>query len=125
MNTPQTLRFTIPGALPGLNEIVAANRKSRYTGAEQKRDTQAFIAPFVPRPIATLRSPVVVTIAWHEKDARRDPDNVNAGVKFVLDTLTALGVLVGDGRKHIAGITHRVTTDRANPRVEVTIEGAS
>lgn len=122
MTSPRTLRFTIPGRLPGLNEMTLANRGNRYGGAKQKRDAQAVITPYVPRPIMTLRSPVAVMIHWHEPNARRDPDNVSAGGKFVLDALVTLGVLRGDGRKHIASIEHRVTTDKANPRIDVTVE---
>jgi hypothetical protein len=120
--TPRTLTFTIPGRLPGLNEVIRVGRGNRYGGARQKQVTEALITPYVPRPITTLRSPVTVTVVWHEKDARRDPDNVTAGTKFILDTLVALGVLLGDGRKHIASITHRVTTDKSDPRVVVCVE---
>jgi len=125
MNTPQTLSFVIPGRLPGLNDVIRVGRGNRYGAAKQKQVTEAYIRPYLPRPIA-LTYPVVVAFTWVEPDKRRDLDNVAAaGAKFILDACTAAGVLAGDSQRFIAGITHRVTTDRANPRVEVTIEGAS
>ena len=125
MNTPQTLSFVIPGRLPGLNEVIRVGRGNRFGGAKQKQVTEAYIRPYLPKPIA-LAYPVVVGFTWYEPDRRRDPDNIAAaGAKFVLDACTKAGVLMGDSQRFIAGITHRVTTDRANPRVEVTIEGAS
>lgn len=118
-----SVHFVVPGTLPGLNEIIAANRSNRFTGAKQKRQAQARIVPFLPRP-KSLRYPVNVSIVWHEKDKRRDPDNIMAGTKFILDALVAAGVLSGDSQRYIQSITHSVRTDRKNPRVEVTIEEA-
>jgi len=120
-----TLRFTIPGSLPSLNVYTLANRGNRFGGNRAKKAAQACITPYLPRPIDTLRYPVGVTIVWHERDNRRDPDNVMFGAKFILDALVNAGVLDGDSRRHIAAIAHRVTTDRVRPRVEVTIEDAS
>ena len=122
MNTPRTLSFIIPGRLPGLNEVIRVGRGNRFGGAKQKSDATAFITPYLPKPIP-LTYPVVVGFTWFEPDRRRDPDNIAAaGAKFILDSCTKVGVLAGDSQRFIAGITHRVTTDRANPRVEVTIE---
>jgi Holliday junction resolvase RusA-like endonuclease len=123
MTSPRTLRFTIDGRLPGLNEVIRVGRGNRFGAAKQKRETQEFIAPFVPRPIARLESPVTVTVVFYEKDARRDADNVLAGgLKFILDTLVALGAIQGDGRKHVGTPIPDVQTDRTRPRIEVTVE---
>jgi len=122
---PQTLSFVIPGRLPGLNEVIRVGRGNRFGGAKQKQVAEAMICPYLPKPIP-LDYPVVVGFTWFEPDKRRDPDNIAAaGAKFILDAMVAAKVLRGDSQRFIAGITHRVTTDRANPRVEVTIEGAS
>lgn len=121
--TPRTLTFTIHGRLPGLNDVIRVGRGNKYGAAKQKREQQEFIGLFVPRPITTLRSPVTVTVVFHEKDERRDADNIVAGgVKFILDTLVALGSIAGDGRRHIVGAPAcNVRTDRAHPRIDVTL----
>ena len=38
-------KFTIPGRLDGMNEIIAANRKSPYIGAKEKRTSCGMTAP--------------------------------------------------------------------------------
>jgi len=116
--------FIIHGRLPGLNEIIDACRSNRYEAASQKRATEADVAwairAFSLKPVT---GSVWVTCRWYEATSRRDPDNVFAGVKFILDALVTAGVLEGDGQRHIAGITHELAHDRLHPRVEVTLEG--
>jgi len=121
--------FWVPGPLPGQNEIIAAaksgrgkgnafsRQKSAWTNAVSLRARAARIGPFP--------SPVTIECVWREPSARRDPDNVCAGIKFVLDGLVEANVIHGDGRKHIAKITHEVETmERPGgyPGVYVTIE---
>lgn len=122
--TPTTLRFTIPGTLPGLNDYVYSCRANRYSGNRAKRDAEACITPFLPRPVGELRYPVAVSVVWWEPTNRRDVDNVTFGIKFVLDALVSRGLLRGDGRRYVRRITHDVATDRARPRIEVEVEEA-
>jgi Holliday junction resolvase RusA-like endonuclease len=119
------LNFTIPNdpkdyRIPGLNEIIAANRTNRFGGAKQKRDAQAHVVKYIPE-YKVSKYPVLVDIVWYEKDNRRDVDNVNAGVKFLLDALVNEGVLEDDSRKYVRAVRHDVLTDKNNPRIEVTI----
>jgi hypothetical protein len=68
---------------------------------------------------------VSVTCLWREPDARRDPDNVHAGVKFILDGLVDAKVIPSDRRKHIVRVSHDVETmakPGGHPGVYVTIE---
>ncbi|NLY47586.1 MAG: RusA family crossover junction endodeoxyribonuclease, partial [Clostridiales bacterium] len=62
-----------------------------------------------------------LVITWFEPDRRRDPDNIMAGQKFILDGLVAAGAIPNDSQKHIKGIVHRFKVDRKEPRVEVEI----
>jgi Holliday junction resolvase RusA-like endonuclease len=66
---------------------------------------------------------VVLVITWYEPDRRRDPDNIMAGQKFILDGLVAAGTIPNDSQKYVRGIVHRFKVDRKNPRVEVEIVG--
>lgn len=116
-----SLLFTIPGRLPGLNDYTKANRTHVHVGSKMKRDAEALVTQYLPA-YRVKSYPVVIHILWVEKDDRRDPDNVAFAVKFILDAMVTAGVLVGDGRKHIAGIRHEVITDKAAPRVTVEIE---
>lgn len=42
---------------------------------------------------------VVIIITWYEPDERRDPDNIMAGQKFILDGLVAAGTIPNDSQK--------------------------
>jgi Holliday junction resolvase RusA-like endonuclease len=67
---------------------------------------------------------VDITITWYEPNAKRDPDNITGGQKFILDGLVTAGVIQGDTQKYINSIKHLWGVDRENPRVEVQIEEA-
>ena len=83
-----TNHFRIPYALPGLNEIIAANRRNRYKGANLKATTEQGIRLQIRvamnaglcRPI---EKPCRIVITWGEKNRRRDLDNIFSAKKFV------------------------------------------
>ena len=120
------MKFDIEGRLPGLNEMIDAAKKGKgkyqpYALMKEEYTTMiAWIAKKMPR-----FEKVVLIITWYEPDSRRDPDNIMAGQKFILDGLVAAGVLPGDSQKYIAGIVHRFRVDKQNPRVEVEIIDAT
>jgi len=117
-------QFTIRGTLPSQNAVVAANRANRYGGARLKSETQdAIVWSAKAAHLEPVTGPAVVTCAWYEIDRARDVDNIQSGVKFILDALQEAGILQGDGQKHVTHVQHEpVQVDRANPRVVVTIE---
>lgn len=118
-----TYRLVIPGSLPGLNEYIEAERRSKYAAAGMKRRAEAVIAAAAREQLRGVRltGPVVMGYTWVEKNRRRDRDNVAFARKFVQDALVRCGVLRGDGWKEIAGFTDAFAVDRERPRVEVTL----
>jgi hypothetical protein len=116
-----TQTFTVPGPLPGMNEFTGKGSRWVYTGLKQKWGgicTQSILAAKLrPMPWAIVRC------AWFEPSAKRDPDNIAVGLKFVLDALTHAKVLPNDGFVNVLEIHHRFAVDRHDPRVEVTLEG--
>jgi hypothetical protein len=126
--------IVIEGRLPGENEIIALNHRFRshsgkrfYPYYEEKGRIENLIRFAVLATRGALRPtsyPVRVVFHWHEEDARRDPDNVSAAQKFILDGLVRSQVLPGDGRKYISSLHHFFHTDKVRPRVEVTIESS-
>jgi len=101
--------------LPNLNDMLKAKgseysrgggrRMSAYTLMKRKYETLI---------IAELRSQGCIPEApykqiefsalWVEKDRRRDPDNVDAGRKFILDAMVTARVLMNDGYANIASL---------------------
>lgn len=119
-------RFTVSGGLPGLNDIVGVARSNRFASASQKKkETQRCQWAVISGQVPTYTGPVLIAFKWIEKDLRRDPDNICAGAKFILDALVELGRIPNDNQKWVKGITHEFPPpDKANPRVEITLNDA-
>lgn len=96
----------IPGRLPGMNEIIKAARTNKYQAAKQKKTFTelVFWQTKYPQPVKT---PVSILCVWYEKNKRRDPDNISAGIKFILDGLVHAKILQNDGWDQIKRIEHR------------------
>lgn len=114
-----THHITVHGTMPGMNEIIAASKKHYAAYAKlKKQHTENVIQSAEGLP--EIRA-AHFAFDWYAKDKRRDPDNIASGVKFLLDGLVEAGVLPNDGWKEVLSITHTFHTDKAQPRVEVSI----
>ncbi len=112
------IKLTIPGELPDLNTIIAAS-KAHYGQYSDAKSTATGIVSWLATSLPRGIKRVHVVCHWYCKNKRKDPDNVAAGVKFILDGLVHTGVLENDGWRQIAGIDHRFSVDKKSPRVEV------
>ena len=95
---------TFNGKLPGLNEIIKASKAHWACYSKMKKEhTDMFI-------ILTKNFPkfeeVHIKFNWYYKNATRDPDNMMAGQKFVLDALVKNGIIPDDTGKYIKTIVH-------------------
>jgi Holliday junction resolvase RusA-like endonuclease len=109
----------IPGRLPGLNEIIDA-AKSHFGEYASMKETYTNMVGWLAKKLPTYEK-VALIITWYEPDRRRDPDNIMAGQKFILDGMVQAGTIPNDSQKHIKGILHRFDVDKKNPRIEVEI----
>lgn len=119
------MRFIIPGRLPCMNDLIAANRLNKYAGAGVKKKTQKEII-LILRPQVNgqkFTEKVNVRIEYYEKDMRRDEDNVMSAAKFILDALQEMELIPNDSRKYVH-LTQEVFTDRDNPRIEIEVNEA-
>ena len=117
-------KIVIPGRLVGMNEIIAANRKSPYVGAKQKKQQQGLVVRTIQfqRIKAVKNYPVKIKINWFEKNYSRDADNITAAKKFIFDALQETNVLRNDRIREINRLSEAFYVDKLNPRIEVTIE---
>lgn len=113
------MRIVIPGELPGMNEIISAAKAHYGQYSSAKADYTGLVAAKAIGHKQVNRA--TVRCHWYAATRRRDPDNIMAGVKFIMDGLVAAGVLPGDGWRYVAGIEHTFSLDREHPRVEVEI----
>lgn len=117
------MKFTIEGRLPGLNEIVNQARYNRYAGAAQKKkETKRCALEIIQQTTGRIKGPFAIRVTWIERDLRRDPDNVCAGIKFIADALVEVGRIPNDTREFVKEIRHVFPVpDKAHPRIEVEI----
>lgn len=108
----RTAAFFVSGPLPGQNEIIALHNAYRAKSArgkmrnayvaEKKKQTQRIaelaLAAKVPKMVRAY-----FVMEWFEAKRNRNPDNIAAAIKFVLDGLVTARVLVNDGWSEIAG----------------------
>ena len=121
--TKKTASFTIYGRLDGLNQYVNACRSNKYQGAKAKTKNERLIKAHIDDQLTGIqfKRPVSILFRWYEPNRKRDLDNVCSAKKFIQDALVKMGVLEGDGWRHIAGFTDEFYIDKDNPRIEVTI----
>ena len=118
-------RIIIPGRLVGLNEYTRACRSHWSRGSRLKRQQTELVAWYARAAGARgHEGPVEVTCEWHERDARRDLDNVAFAAKFVLDGLVMAKVIAGDDQAHVTGIRHVFAVCPDWPRVVVEVRDA-
>lgn len=112
-----------PGRLPGLNEIIDAAKqgKGKYQPYAIMKDHYTSEIGWLAKKLPKYNK-VDITITWYEPNLRRDPDNIMAGQKFILDGLVAGGAIPKDTRRHVNSITHIPELDRENPRVEIEVQ---
>jgi hypothetical protein len=113
--TEPSFRFWVPGPLPGMNEIVKAAKGAGGKGygyAKLKSmwtETVAMHALAASIPKGKL-SRVRLSMRWIEKrgehGSERDPDNIEAGQKFLWDGLVRAKILPNDRRVNNAGSSH-------------------
>jgi len=114
-----TQTFFIPGPLPGANDII---RKHWRVYDKLKREWGGICAVYIRKAKLTPVASCHLSLVWHEKNERRDFDNICFGVKFLADSLVACGIIKDDKRKYVTGIAHRVIVDYKWQGVVVTLE---
>lgn len=107
--------FVIDHGLPTLNEIIKASKRHWGTYSAMKKKYNDFIVSTITGAGCIPDTPhqrVDVTCTWHENGKKRDPDNVMAGIKFVLDAMVSVGIIENDTRDDIGSITHRIVVGK-------------
>ena len=119
------MKLTVWGTLPGLNEIIAENRRNYHAGAKLKKEAQYTVEVYAKKTLKRWRAskPVFMHYTWYEPNTKRDKDNICAGGrKIIQDALVKIEVLPGDGWHDIVGFSDSFRVDKQEPRIEVEIE---
>lgn len=120
-----SLQVIIPGELTDLNKYIEAERGNKYKGAKIKEvETNVVRAACHPLFVADRKVagyPLDVRIHWFCKDRMKDPDNIAAAKKFIMDGLVLAEIIENDGWKQIRSFCDRFSIDRNFPRIVVTL----
>lgn len=122
----------IPGAVPGLNEILTARST---VGRGPKGGLYTAYAPikraWSERVVMMVRAQQIkpvgdrgayLTYVFFEETRKRDPSNfVAGGLKVIEDGLQDAGIIANDGWKHILGFATYWDVDKKNPGTAVFI----
>ena len=109
--------FVIDQQLPSLNEYVNKCRTHSIKGAQFKEEVEQQIWLYILRALSTKtlkrvnNYPVEINIEWHEKDYKRDVDNIKSAAKFILDTMVKTKIIKDDGRKYVSQVYDLVVDD--------------
>lgn len=107
------IRLKIPMRLPSLNEYTAKCRIQRGTwnaGNHMKRKTQDDLFVYLLK-LPQFKKPIRIHFLWHEKNRKRDLDNVSFAKKFILDAMQECGRLPNDNSKYILGFADEAVYD--------------
>lgn len=98
----------IPGPLPGMNEIVGAAKGFGGRGYGYSKMKKLWTDTVKLRALAAKlpkMKRVRLHFSWVEKNQRRDPENIAAAKKFILDGLVEARIIPDDGWSEISGWT--------------------
>ena len=106
--------FTVRSRLPGLNELIEANRNGWREGARLKKETDTLIRLSIRAARGrgecwAVRDQCAVLFYWFERNHRRDLDNIFSGKKFILDAMVAEGLIKNDSQRYVGALADRFT----------------
>lgn len=116
LKAPAVNRFIIEQRLPGLNDYTRACRAHWSKGADFKASVERDIIWAIKAAqgrglLHPVDKRIVLHIEWHERDKRRDVDNIVFAKKFILDAMQKAGIIPDDNRKHVAGVFDEIIDD--------------
>lgn len=109
----RSYQFEVRGPLPCLNDMLDAakgcgGRGYGYSSMKKIWTETAYYAVKAVRPPVLKR--IELVFQWRENDKRRNPDNIAAAKKFILDGMVKAKVIPNDGWDEVAGWDDRFVT---------------
>lgn len=114
----------IHGRLPGLNELIDAERRHRQLGAKLKRQAENIVRMYIRQQLRGYKpkTPVTLYYYYYEPNRKRDKDNISAFAhKVIQDSLVKEGIIDNDGWDYVKDFFDRFYVDKGFPRIEVEI----
>lgn len=99
--TRPLFEFEVPTP-PAMNEIIKEARGNVYASNKTKQEWTSRVA-IECKDFGTVNYPVIFQLDFYLSNVRRDPDNLSASKKFILDGIVAAGVLPSDNFTWVKG----------------------
>lgn len=113
--------FKIKQRLPGQNKIIEKAKQAPEVYSSFKKEHTQIVADYIGLAGIEPVEALALTVIFCEKNRHRDPDNIMAGVKFILDGLVLAGIIKDDRWRHVWAVESRVVKAPAS-MVRVAIE---
>lgn len=114
--------FIINERMPGLNDIIKVS-KAHWAAYATMKKKYTELACSAASDIGPADGKVMLHIEWHEpKGGQRDPDNIWASKKFILDGLVNAGVIPDDNKNHVYGVMDTTRYDMPPKKFRVEVE---
>lgn len=125
MDRKQILGIIFKGEWTDFNTYSTAERTHRQKAAEIKEhETLRAMLDCKDQkiePIEESQYPLQLHFAWYVPYKKKDPDNIAAAKKFILDGMQKARVIKNDGWNQIDAFSDSFHIDKEMPRVEVSI----
>lgn len=103
------------GRLPSLNEYIRVLNSNRYQANNFKQAIEnELVWTMKSSAMKTTDKPCIVCIKYHEKDKRRDIDNIYSANKYILDALRKAGIIKNDSQKYVRDVKDSFVYDKEN-----------
>lgn len=121
-------KLTIPGKLPGLNDLEDLARTHWSKAAKRRKELVSGLALIIKNQRPPKYTKIYLNIDYYEQTLTgryaRDPDNIAGGAKkLLIDALVVAGVIPNDKHDQIGGWVERFYEDAKNPRIEIRLVG--
>ncbi len=117
--------FEVRSRLPSFNEIVSFAKTQSYGSRynSTKKRCEKIISDAIGEYQHNSIKNADIHMCWHEQYKRRDPDNIAAACKYVIDAMVSRNIIKDDTYKFIKSITHTFVFGSSFDGVVVDLEG--
>ena len=119
------IKIIIPGDVTiSMNLILdcAKTHWSKYHAMQQNLINVIYYYLKAQKVKPVTEYPVRIEIDYYCANKRRDPDNLSASKKFLIDSMVKAGILRADGwEETCGGFVDNFYIDKINPRIEIVI----
>jgi len=100
--------FEVRSKLPSFNQIIAFAKVQAYGSKynSSKKRYERIISDSIGKYQQASIENAAIEMCWHERHRRRDPDNIAAACKYIMDAMVTKNVIKDDTYRFVKSIAH-------------------